>query len=179
MEDGASHESEMSESITDREWADNVLDLLRRTDWQNLAPYVHPEKGLFFSPDLHIDTVNDRQFTKDEVRKFSNHKQKLNWGNEAGSGETIELSINAYQKRYINDHDYSNADTIGVNKRVSKGNMKWNLHDIWPEAKFVEYHLKGFAEQYNGMDWASLILVWDRHKEKRKLIAVLHGHWTP
>lgn len=165
--------------LTEREWADQMLTFLLDKKWKQLAENVHQKRGLLLSKDLHINKGKDQTFKPPQVRNFANSEKVFDWGEQAGSGEPIKLSIYEFHDRYINDHNYRKADTIGWNKRVSSGNTLWNLTDRWPDASFAEYHFKGFDESYEGMDWSSLVIVWQFHQNKPRLIAVLHGQWTP
>jgi hypothetical protein len=42
----------------------------------------------------------------------------------------------------------------------------------------VEYHFSGFVEDYGGMDWVSLRLVFIEEEGSWFLVGIVHDQWT-
>jgi hypothetical protein len=42
----------------------------------------------------------------------------------------------------------------------------------------VEYHFSGFDKKFEGMDWASLKLVFENSNNEWYLVGIVHDQWT-
>ncbi|MBQ7073789.1 hypothetical protein IJM86_01725 [bacterium] len=70
------------------------------------------------------------------------------------------MTFDEYYERFIWDENYLQAPEILENEQVqSRGNTTVNLASLYPESQIIEYHFTGFNEEYAGMDWKSLYLV--------------------
>jgi hypothetical protein len=67
---------------------------------------------------------------------------------------------------------------IGNNIVIGKGNTLENIHEVYPDGVFVEFHFTGFNEQYDGMDWKSLRLVFEQDGGSWRLVGIVHDQWT-
>lgn len=163
------------------EAASTVMNALRNKDMNQLAAWVHSEKGLRFSPYAHVDTKNDLVFSKDEVEGLMKDSTKRVWRTFAGSGDLIELTFADYYKRFIYDADFIQTAEIAVNKGLGQGTMINNLNEVYPKEKydFVEYHIEGIDPSVEGMDWRSLRLVFEKIGEDHALVGIIHDQWTP
>lgn len=72
--------------------ANMVMQALSTKDAEKLAQYVHPVKGVRFTPYTYVDTERDLVFTPNEIRNFFNNQQRYLWGYYDGSGEEIMLT---------------------------------------------------------------------------------------
>lgn len=163
------------------EAASTVMNALKNKDMNQLAAWVHSEKGLRFSPYAHVDTKNDLVFSKDEVEGLMNDSTKRVWRTFAGSGDLIELTFADYYKRFVYDADFIQTAEIAVNKGLGQGTMINNLNEVYPKEQydFVEYHIKGIDPSVEGMDWRSLRLVFEKIGEDHALVGIIHDQWTP
>lgn len=163
------------------EAASTVMNALRNKDMNQLAAWVHSEKGLRFSPYAHVDTKNDLVFTKDEVEGLMKDSTKRVWRTFAGSGDLIELTFADYYKRFVYDADFIQMAEIAVNKGLGQGTMINNLNEVYPKDQydFVEYHIAGIEPSVEGMDWRSLRLVFEKIGEDHALVGIIHDQWTP
>ena len=101
-----------------------------------------------------------------------------NWGLYDGSGEPIELSFMDYYETFVYDVDFLNPEVIGINTLIGMGNTYVNISEVYPNAEFVELHFNGIDPQYEGIDWRSLYLIFEKVDSTWKLIAITHGQWT-
>jgi hypothetical protein len=155
-----------------------VVRLIAAKDMQGLSGFVHPVKGVRFSPYAFIDPEKDLLFTAEETASLMTSTAKYTWGSYDGSGEPIELSFTDYYDRFIYDQDYASPQIIGNNVEIGTGNTPNNISDVFPDGKFVEFHFTGFDPQFEGMDWRSLRIVFELYEGKWYIVAIVHGEWT-
>ncbi|HZJ99630.1 MAG TPA: hypothetical protein VFC79_06470 [Tissierellaceae bacterium] len=155
-----------------------VLELLKDKDMDDLDDFVHPSKGVRFSPYGYVDTDNHLVFTADQVDDLDDDSQIYTWGDYDGSGEPIELDFNDYYDRFIFDEDFSDPQIIGNNVIIGQGNTLVNIEEVYPDGHFVELHFEGFDSQYEGMDWRSLRLVFETIDGDWYLVGIIHDEWT-
>jgi len=151
---------------------------LKGKDMAGLARYVHPEKGVRFTPYSHVSPSNDKVFTAEQLTPLLGSSQIYRWGVYDGSGEPIELNFRGYYDKFVYDVDFANPEIIGNNKIIGTGNSINNIAEAYPSGAFVEFHFTGFDPQYGGMDWRSLSLVFEKHNEIWFLVGIVHGQWT-
>jgi len=156
----------------------DVIELIRDKDMESLSNYVHPEKGLRFSPYDFIDTKNHVVFTKDEVATLKENTKVYTWGNYDGSGEPIQLSFNDYYDEFIYDVNFANPHMIGNNTIIGKGNAVSNIDEAYPNGKFIEFYFSGIDPKFEGIDWRSLKLVFEQEDGVWYLVGIIHSQWT-
>lgn len=157
--------------------AAQVLDMLTRKDFESLAGQIEPGGTVLFSPYGYIDTASARRFDRASLPVLGKLKDKLLWGQYDGSGEDIRLSAEEYMARFANDKSYAQSDSVLVNRSVASGNSVNNMAEVFPGCDYVEFYCKG-SEQYSGMDWGALRLVFRTVGDKVYLVAVVHDQWT-
>jgi hypothetical protein len=102
----------------------------------------------------------------------------LTWGNYDGSGDPIRLSIPAYFKKFVYDADFLQAEQVGINEMIGRGNSLNNLEAVYQNSDFTEFYFPGFDKKLEGMDWRTLRLVFKQWKGKYYLTGVVHNEWT-
>lgn len=155
-----------------------VLLALDKKDYTTLAGFIHPEKGLRFSPYGYIDTVAHLHFSPESFLNAVKTNKLLKWGSMDGSGEPILLTPINYFNKFVYDKDYKNAPEKALNTRLGNGNSLNNISKIYPNSIFTELHFPGDQEKYGGMDWKSLRLVFMRYDGKPYLVGIVHDQWT-
>lgn len=163
------------------EAAATVMRILQNGDMAQLAAWVHPDKGLRFSPYANVDTKTDLVFTRDEVKGLMEDSKKRIWRSFPGSGELIELTFAEYYKRFVYDEDFIADAEIALNKGLGQSTTVNNLNVIYPKESndFVEYYMDGTDPAHEGMDWKSLRLVFEKIGEDHALVGIIHDQWTP
>lgn len=164
------------EVIKDR--ADTTIDALKRQDMEALADLVHPEKGVRFTPYTYVSPDNDVVVKKEEIITLLEDSEKRTWGVYDGIGDPIELTPKEYFEKFVYNHDFSTAEEIGYNENLSSGNMIVNQFEVYERPIVVEYYFPGFDEQYSGLDWASLRLVFEEYEGEWYLVGIIHSQWT-
>ena len=168
---------EVDDTALVKERADEVLQLLKEKNAKELSEYVHPKKGLLFSPYVFIkeDAVT---FKQENVKGFFGNHEAYIWGAYDGSGEEIKLTPGEYYAKFIYDGSYEQADEIEVDNEKARGNTIRNIKEVFPDAHTVEYFIKG-TEEYGNMDWKALNLVFEKDEQGEwKLVAIVHDQWT-
>lgn len=176
--DGATLSSADAERIITKQ-SREAFDAIKNNDMSRLAKLVHPDKGVRFSPYAYVQAKSDGDvvLTRQQLPIALTDKTIHLWGVFDGSGEPINLTFADYYNRFVADHDWVNAPQVGYNKIVKQGNMVINLRDVYPHAVYVEAHYPG-SDQYAGMDWSSLRLVFEAKGGKWYLVGIIHDQWT-
>ena len=139
----------------------NALWAIRQPHMSRLSRYVHPTRGLRFSPYVSTDNA-DRVFRRSTVRQLGNSARVYRWGEYDGSGDPIRLTWRDYYRRFVYDRNFAMAPQVHYNTAYARGNATNLLNSRLPGAIFVEYHFRG-TNAMNFMNWRSLWLVWQKH----------------
>jgi hypothetical protein len=174
-------EPEEGQPPTAQEAATTVMAALKNGNMSTIAAWAHPKKGVRFSPYGYVDTKTDLVFTRDELEGLMENSKKYVWRTFAGSGELIELTYSEYHKQFVYDADFIGDAEIAVNKVLGESTTLNNLNEVYPKDShnFVEYHIDGIDPAFEGMDWSSLRLVFEKIGEDHALVGIIHDQWTP
>ncbi len=157
------------------ERAQQVLSILAKKQLDKLAPIVHPDSGVRFSPYGFIGKAS-RTFKPEELATLWKNKQKFFWGLYNGTGRPIRRTFQEYFKRFVYDRDYTSSALIAYNA-VQRTDMFVNLFDIYPRSIVVD-HLFLATPEFEEMDWRALRLVFTEHHGEWYLIHIVHDEWT-
>ncbi|WP_166239402.1 hypothetical protein [Paenibacillus turpanensis] len=180
VNDPASFEREEDAKQVIQDTVSKAIAALRDQDEQALASLTHPKEGVLFSPYAYVEPKKQITFqSEDWAGAFTDQTRKA-WGHYAGSGEPIELTFAEYYNKFVYDHPYSEAEHISYNRTMGKGTTTNNLFELYPPEQHitVEYHFPGFQKELEGMDWASLRLVFSEVEGSWYLTAICHDQWT-
>ena len=154
-----------------------IKQALAYQNYQALAPFIHPTRGVRFSMYAYIDPKTDKVFSRaqfDQYLKASNFN--FTWGGVDGTCDPLFTPVPKYLKDWVDAGKYKSIGPT-LNRFQGSGNSLNNLKEIYPNADFVEFYYAG-SEKYSGMDWQALRLVFDNYKGKRYLIAIINDQWT-
>jgi hypothetical protein len=156
-----------------------ILNLIKKKDYQSLSNHIHPTSGLRFTPYATVNLNNDVVVKpKELVKMMKDNDTHLFWGSYDGTGDPIDLTTKDYFAQFVYDADFLNAEKITINKSSAKGNSINNIDSIYPECDYVENYFSGFDKQYGGMDWRALRLVFQKEGERYYLVGIVHDQWT-
>ena len=159
--------------------ARQVILALRAGNIPKFTTFVHPEKGVRFSPYASVLPDEDRVLKRNQLSQFWASNKRYLWGSYDGSGDPIRVTFRKYYRQFIFDHDYTRAKDVAYNpENMSHGNTPNNIRAIYPESIAVEYHFSGFDEKVSGMDWVSLWLVFEKRGSVWFLVGIVHDEWT-
>lgn len=154
-----------------------VVQALKNKDMKTFATYVHPTEGVRFSPYSSVSKDSDRVFKKSGVPGLFSSKRKYSWGEYDGSGDPINKSFPKYFNEFIYDRDFARAKKVSYEERLGSGNTVFNVKEVYPNSKFVEYHFAA-GKDGNEMGWTSLVLVFEKRANKWYLVGIVHDQWT-
>jgi hypothetical protein len=154
-----------------------VLRAIRQRDMRRLSAFIHPDKGLRFSPYIYVQ-AGDRVLTRWQVSNLLRNNRRYLWGEEDGTGDPIRLTARQFFSRYIYDKDFLRAREVNYNTVKGRGNTINNILDFYPRAITVEYYLPGANPRYDGMDWGSLWLVFEQKGAQWYLVGIASDEWT-
>lgn len=160
------------------EFAFEILGYIKADDYDALSQVVHTEYGVVFSPYATINLASNKRFTASQVGDFFEDKNKYVWGKYDGNGEPIELTPPEYFDTFVFDKDFTQASEIGVDKVIRSGNSLENIKEVFPNVRFVDFHIAGTDQASGGLDWSSLRLGFEEFKGELKLTVILHSEWT-
>lgn len=155
-----------------------VCRCLQQQNWGALAAYVHPDRGVTFTPYSTVDPDSDLNFTADQLRSMAQNSNVYTWGFEDGRGEPIQMTFPQYFERYVYDRDYIQAPELGVDRIMTGGNALENLAEAYEGCRFVDFSFPSFDPVGDGLDWSSLKLVFQPGGERWYLVGIVHGEWT-
>ncbi|NBI68064.1 hypothetical protein D1646_14895 [Pseudoflavonifractor sp. 60] len=151
---------------------------IQRGDWAGLASYVHPSRGVTFTPYSTVEPNSDLNFTADQIKNLAQDQNVYTWGFEDGRGDPIQMTIPQYFARYVYNADYTQATEIGIDQIMTGGNALENLAEIYVGCRFVDFCFPSADPVNDGLDWTSLKLVFQPEGEHWYLVGVVHGEWT-
>ena len=155
-----------------------VCRCLQQQNWSALSGYVHPDRGVTFTPYSTVEPSSDRNFTADQIKNLAQDTNVYTWGFEDGRGNPIQMTISQYMERYVYDRDYVQVPEIGVDRIMTGGNALENLTEAYDGCRFVDFSFPSADPVNDGLDWSSLKLVFQAGEERWYLVGVVHGEWT-
>ena len=155
-----------------------VCRAIQQQNWTTLAAYVHPSRGVTFTPYSTVKLDADLNFTPDQIKNLGQDQNVYTWGFEDGRGGPIKMTAAQYVQRYVYDKDYTQAPEIGVDSIITAGNALENLTEAYPDCRFVDFSFPSADPVNDGMDWSSLKLVFEAKEEHWYLVGIVHGEWT-
>ena len=159
------------------ETAERVITALAAKDLVTVAEFAHPERGVRFSPYTYV-REDHLVFTPEELTRLVGSDQVHMWGHYDGTGDPIELTFDEYFQEFVYSADFANPEEVAIDEELGWSNMINNITEFYPGSSFVEYHFSGFEEQYQGMDWESLRLVFIQEEGTWYLVGIVHDQWT-
>lgn len=165
-----------SETLTLEQAAGQVINALSTRDMETVAAFVHPHQGVRFSPYTFVREEH-QVFMAEDLPGLLESDQVYTWGQYDGSGEPIVLTFADYYEEFVYSSEFVDADQVAVNERLGQGNTINNIQEFYPESSFVEYYIPG-TEEFGGMDWESLRLVFVQEDGTWMLVGIVHDEWT-
>ena len=168
-----------SEGPTVESTAEVILQSLKEQDFESVALYAHPEKGIRFTPYTYVNPDTDVVIPAEDVSGLGTSSELITWGTQEGSGFPITQTFMEYFGRYVWHHDYTQAPEVLWNTPFDRGTIIDNAAVVYPDAEIVEYHFPSFDPEYGGMDWSSLRLVLEEDDGEWFLVGIIHDEWAP
>ena len=166
------------ESVALRQQGLAAVYLLSNHDMVGLSEIAHPQKGVRFVPQSFLSDDN-LIFSADEVASLWQNEKVYQWGYSMGEGSPLLMTFRQYYYQFIYSADYLFADRVGYGQTVSHATTIENSLEIYPDATRIEYHFDGFDPQYEGLDWRTLRLLFEKEGDSYYLVAVIFSAWSP
>lgn len=175
--DESSQEENADEELSIEELSDVMIEALDERDMESVASYVHPEKGLLFSPYVYVkdDAV---VLDENEVASMMESDEIYEWGTYDGKGTPIELTPADYFDEFMEMEPFLEPDDILIDDLQDRGNTLNNIDEVFPNAQVIEYYNDG-SEEYAGIDWSSIVFVYETDAAgSLQLLAIIRDMWT-
>ena len=157
------------------ETANDILVHLQNQEFTEIASYVG-EDGITFCP-YSGGCIDDGgvTFAASQLSNFMQNQQVYLWGHEDGSGFPIELTPAGYYGEYLLDAPYEQKERYDYSDQFTTREF---IKQVFPQGTIVEFYYPG-TEQYDGMDWQSLNMVFERDANGEwVLVAIVNDRWT-
>lgn len=150
---------------------------LANKDFSRITNDIHPTRGVRFSMYAYVRPETDKVFIREQFAQYlQQSKIRFTWGEKDGTGDLLVTPLPTYLDTWIDASKFNNA-SISINEFQHSGNMINNLKKIYPNSEVVEFYHKG-SEEYAGMDWRIMRLVFEEYQGKRYLVAIVNEQWT-
>ncbi len=155
-----------------------ILATIKNKNYTAFTNYIDPVFGIRFSPYGFVDTVKDVILSRRKFNEQVSKQDRIVWGEFAGVGEKIDMTLNNYIQRFVYDVDFIKPEKRSANEFLGSGNSLNNLLSVYKGCYFTESYFSGFDEKYKGMDWRSLRLVFKERNKRYFLVGLVHDEWT-
>ncbi|WP_350587999.1 hypothetical protein [Psychrobacter sp. 78a-MNA-CIBAN-0178] len=168
--------SDMSQQ-TLRQQALRIQRALANNDFARITDDIHPTRGVRFSMYAYVRPETDKTFSREQYAQYlQQSKIRFTWGELDGTGDPLVIPLPEYLDTWVDAKKY-NDSAVSINEFRRNGNTINNLKKIYQKSDVVEFYYKG-SEEYDGMDWRVLRLVFDNYQGKRYLVAIVNDQWT-
>lgn len=168
--------SDMSQQ-TLRQQALRIQRALANKDFDRITNDIHPTRGVRFSMYAYVRPETDKVFSREQYAQYlQQSKIRFTWGEKDGTGDLFIVPLPTYLETWVDSKKFNNA-SISLNEFKNNGNSINNLKKIYQNSDVVEFYYKG-SDEYSGMDWRVLRLVFDEYQGRRYLVAVINDQWT-
>lgn len=159
--------------------AREIMRALKNRDMRKLSTFVHPRRGVLFSPYVYVDRKMSRVLSRQQLISLYRSNRRLVWGEEDGSGDPIRMTFRRYFNAFVYQQDLLRGRVSYNVEKPQGGNTVSNLWEHYPRAIIVGYHHDGVTGPEGGaMDWQSLYLVFEKVGNNWYLVAVANDEWT-
>lgn len=155
-----------------------TVSALKSRNYVTLASYVHPQKGVTFTPFSTVRLEKDINLSSVQISQLERDRTTYVWGERNGSNSLIELTIPKYFDQFVFDRDYTKAPRVGIDEVVITGNALENLPDAYPGCRFVDFTFPAKDPGDKAPNWSSLKLVFEPGEYQWYLVGIIHSQWT-
>jgi hypothetical protein len=156
----------------------HVMNAIKENNWAAVSKFVHPVKGVRFSPYAFASLETDQVYKSDELSQAIGNKDKRVWGVSDGSGDPILLSFDEYVERYIRKHNYWESIAVTYNQFADGETANNNIIEAYPHTIVVEYSLVGLDAAVHATIWSKLRLVFEKSNNTWFVVGIMHSSWT-
>ncbi|WP_201527138.1 hypothetical protein [Psychrobacter frigidicola] len=155
----------------------HIQHALANKNYASIIDDTHPTRGVRFSMYSYVRPESDKTFSRAQFAQYlQESKIRFTWGKLDGIGDLLIIPLPKYLDTWVAGNKFNDA-RISINEFKSTGNMINNVEDIYQKSDVVNFYHKG-SDEYAGMDWRMLRLVFDEYQGKRYLVAIINDQWT-
>lgn len=160
--------------------AHQIMLALKNRDMRRLATFVHPRRGVRFSPYVYVDTKTTRVLTRQQLVSLYKSNRRLVWGEADGSGDPIRMTFRRYLSAFVYRQDLLTDKDPSFNpERQYSGNTISNMLEVYPRSIIVGYGHEGITGPQGGaMDWQVLYLIFEKLGREWYLVGIANDEWT-
>jgi hypothetical protein len=160
--------------------ARQIMIALKNRDMRRLSGFVHPSRGVRFSPYVYVDTKVTRVLSRRQLVSLYRSNRRLVWGEADGSGDPIRMTFRRYLGAYVYRQDLlSDKEPTYNPERTHSGNTISNLRQVYPRSIIVAYGHEGTTGPQGGaMDWQVLYLIFEKMGREWYLVGIANDEWT-
>ena len=160
-----------------RQQALRIQRALANKDFSRITNDIHPIRGVRFSMYAYVRPETDKVFSRGQYAQYLHQSNiRFTWGEKDGTGDVLITPLPTYLDTWVDGKKFNNTN-ISINEFKNNGNSINNLKEIYQASDVVEFYYKG-TDEYDGMDWRVLRLVFDEYQGKRYLVAIINDQWT-
>lgn len=157
--------------------AKHIQSALARGQFNKIINDIHPKRGVRFSMYAYVQPKKDKVFSRAQFAQYlKESKIRFTWGERDGIGDLLVIPLPQYLNRWVNAKTFNDSEIL-VNTFKGSGNSINNIKKVYPNADIVEFYHAG-TEEYGGMDWRVMRLVFENYQGKRYLVAIVNDQWT-
>ncbi len=157
--------------------AQRIQTALANGDYDRIITDIHPMRGVRFSMYAYVRPESDKVFSRAQFAQYLKEpKIRFTWGDLDGTGELLIIPLPTYLNTWVDAKKFNNSQ-MTVNHFESRGNMINNVKNIYQHSDVVDFYYKG-TDEYSGMDWRGMRLVFDDYQGQRYLVAIINDQWT-
>jgi len=144
-----------------------VVGMLKRKDMSRLTSFVHPVKGVRFSPYSYVEK-KDLVFKGRELTTLMSSSKIYKFGVFDESGVPIRRTFRKYYNEFVYDHDFVRAP-VHYNLKMNNGVMITNVGEFYPRGIEVAYVFEGTDTEMA----AGIRLIYEKFRNKYYLVGIV------
>src|SRR5262249_6403225 len=117
--------------------AEEVIRDLKDRNMDALAQYVHPIKGVRFSPYASVDRASDVVLRVPALKQAFASPVRRTWGSYDGSGAPIRLSFAGYYSKFVYERDFALTAHRNYNTFAGESTTANNIWEEYPNSAVV------------------------------------------
>lgn len=158
--------------------SENLIDLLKKEDFNGFASFIDPEKGLLISPKCFLDSSSFNTFKGNEFVKAIGNDSPISWGLIGESEDTLRLSLRKFLNKFMQKKRNFTKVSGKRSEIAAMSNAVDNTSEFFKDPILVEYIYPG-TKSNNNMDWVTLEFIFSARKDKYTIIGLIFNQWSP
>lgn len=156
----------------------SVIGALDSKDLNALAEYIHPVKGVRFTPYTHVRADLDLVVSKHNLGVQLRNRSVHLWGHHDGSRRPIMMTFEQYFDEFIYSREFAQTEGATLNQDLTWASSEDNARRVYPDSEIIMYRFAA-PDPATGVDeWGSLRLVFENYLTQWVLVGIIHDQET-